>query len=280
MNVEALQRLLAERRALIAPEKHGLARPRGKGRRAPGLAQHQIDLLLNRSLGTYQRLESGKYKNPPVDYLRDISLILELSEMEWIALCRYAGIGDPPGPLTSKSGEAVSGIWHEAVNGITHPAFVVDASWNVLARNQPFAEIFPSGDGPSNALKWMIFDGRSLMADWDTAWAPHVLPILRTDLAARPGDCVLRELEEDVLADPRTARLYDVAGIAPRIDENERPLRHAMHGPGWVKVCMAQPAASPGTRLIFLIFRPNDRNSSSLVSSILRDSASLQFEAA
>ncbi|MER0240441.1 XRE family transcriptional regulator [Streptomyces sp. HSW2009] len=200
--------------------------------------------------------------------------------MEWIALCRYAGIGDPPGPLTPKSGEAVSEIWHEAINGITHPAFVVDASWKVLARNQPFSEIFPSDEGPSNALRWMIFEGRSLMAEWDTTWAPHVLPILRTDLAARPDDCVLKGLEEDVLADPRTSRLYGVAGIAPRIDESERPLQHAMHGPGLVKVCMAQPTASPGTRLIFLIFRPGNQKSSPLRSRILRESEASPFEVA
>ncbi len=256
MNAEALRLLLTERRASVAPESHGLTRPRGKGRRAPGLAQHQVDLLLNRGWGTYQRLESGKYRNPPVDFLRDLALLLRLSEVEWVALCRYAGIGDPPRPLTPQSGQEVPQVWQEAVAGMTHAACVIDASWNILAHNQPFTDIFPYGKCPTNTMQWMLFDGRPLLTDWATTWAPHLLPLLRADLAARPDDNTLRRFEAAVLMDPCAAPLYETAGVAVHPDEDRRPLQHARSGPGWVKMCMAQPTTSPGTRLIILIFTP------------------------
>jgi hypothetical protein len=255
MNAEALRVLLTERRASVAPEAHGLRRPSGKGRRAPGLAQHQVDVLLNRGPGTYQRLESGKYRNPPVDFLQDLALLLRLSELEWIALCRYAGIGDPPCPLTPQSGKRVPNLWNDAVEGISHAACVIDASWNILAHNQPFEDIFPPGKCPTNTMQWMLFDGRHLLADWTTAWAPHILPLLRADLAARPGDSVLRRLEAAVLADPTARHLYESAGAVVHPYEEKRPLRHARLGPGWINMCVAQPLSSPGARLFILIFR-------------------------
>lgn len=94
----ALRKLLTERRALIDPAGHGFSRPSKQGRRAPGLTQHQVDELTTRSSGTYRRLESGAYTNPPADYLRDVATLFALNEQEWTSLCRYAGIGDPPAP--------------------------------------------------------------------------------------------------------------------------------------------------------------------------------------
>ncbi|MGQ4376134.1 helix-turn-helix domain-containing protein [Streptomyces sp. SAS_267] len=256
MNAKALRVLLTKRRASVAPEAHGLRRPSGKGRRAAGLAQHQVDLLLNRGPGTYQRLESGKYRNPPVDLLHDLARLLGLSELEWITLCRYAGIGDPPCPLTPQSGEQVPHLWNDAVKGISHAACVMSASWNILAHNQPFEDIFPPGKCPTNTMQWMLFDGRHLLSNWTTAWAPHLLSRLRADLAARPEDEVLRRLESAVIADPTAGQLYESAGVVVHPYEVERPLRHARLGPGSINMCVAQPLSSPGARLCILIFTP------------------------
>lgn len=255
MNGEALRALLTERRASVTPEAHGLSRPSGKGRRAAGLAQHQIDLLLNRGPGTYQRLESGNYRNPPVGLLHDLALLLRLSELDWIALCRYAGIGNPPCPLSPQSGDKVPNPWNDAVKGISHAACLMSASWNILAHNQPFEDIFAPGTCPTNTLQWMLFDGRHLLSNWAASWAPQILPLLRSDLAARPEDDVLRRLEASVLMDPVAAQLYESAGAVDPHDE-EHPLLHARLGPGWANMCLAHPLSSPGARLCILIFRP------------------------
>ncbi|MFI0259382.1 XRE family transcriptional regulator [Streptomyces sp. NPDC017056] len=256
MNAEALRSLLTERRASVAPETHGLSRPSGKGRRAAGLAQHQMDLLLNRGLGTYQRLESGKYRHPPVDLLLDIARLLRLSELEWIALCRYAGIGDPPCPLSPRSGEKVPHLWKDAVKGISHAACVMSASWHVLAHNQSFEDIFAPGTCPDNTLEWLLFDGRHLLPNWADSWARHLLPMLRADLAGRPEDAELRRIESAVLADPVAGPLYASASAVAHPYEAERPLMHARLGPGWINMCLAQPLSSPGARLCILVFRP------------------------
>lgn len=259
MNKHALKQLLKERRALISPEAHGLTRPTGQGRRAPGLSQHQVDQLTNRSLGTYRRLESGNYPNPPVDLLRDVAHLFGLNEQEWISLCRYALGQDPPSPLTHASGKEVPGVWQEAVDGFQHPAYVTDASWDLLACNQAFRDLFADTQPPANTMRWMLFDGRPQLIDWETAWAPLVLPQLRAALAQRPDDDTLLTLEKQVLADPATADIYQAGGAYIHPDGDERPIHHAVHGPGWVTMCAAQPLTAPGSRLIILIYHPGQR---------------------
>lgn len=254
----ALRNLLQERRALIDPEVKGFERTIGQGRRAPGLSQTQVDLLLNRGIGTYSRLESGRMPNPPVDLLRDVARLFALNEQEWTSVCRYAGIGDPPGPLNPASGKEVPGVWKEAVDGISHIALVTDASWEVLAYNEACADLFPDRQVPTNTMRWMLLSpvGRRMLTDWSTAWAPLVVPQLRAAIAARPDDQILRAIEKDASTDPDLAVFWQGGGAHVHPDGDERPIVHAQHGPGWLQVCVAQPMAAPGARFIIMIFRP------------------------
>ncbi|MFF7335402.1 helix-turn-helix domain-containing protein [Streptomyces sp. NPDC008150] len=256
----ALKALLVDRRGRIDPAAHGLPRPTRQGRRAPGLTQHNVDKLTSRAPGTYERLESGRWSNPPVDYLRDIARLFALSEQEWVTLCRYTRDEEPPGPLWDSSGRAVPGAWEDAVHGVLHPAYVTDASWQLLTHNTAFAEMFKDGRPPSNTMRWMLFDGRDQLTDWERAWAPFVIPQLRIACGRRPGDPILTQLEQEVRADPCARTLYregTVADIHP--DGDERPIHHAALGAGWVTMCVAQPLAAPGARFMMLIFRPGPR---------------------
>lgn len=256
MHKKALRTLLRERRALIDPESHGLSRPTGQGRRAPGLSQQQVDQLLNRAIHTYHRLEAGTYQNPPVDLLRDVAHLFALNEQEWVSLCRYAREQDPPGPLRPSSGKEIPGVWQEAVDGITHMAYVTDASWNLLTCNQAFADLFPTGRPPVNTMRWMLLDpaGRRMLTNWESAWAPMVLPQLKAALVSRPDDEVLRQIEKEILADPNIAHLYEEGGTLIHPDGHERPIHHAQKGEGWVAMCVAQPMTAPGARLFILVF--------------------------
>jgi hypothetical protein len=259
VNRQALKKLLKDRRALISPETRGLTRPTGRGRRAPGLSQGQVDELLGYSDRTYQRLESGNYPNPPVDLLRDVARLYGMNEQEWISLCRYARGEDPPGPLYDTSGHAVPAAWADAVAGIMYPAYVTDASWNLLTCNDRFHALFDSGRAPDNTMRWMLLDGRDQLIDWETAWAPLVMPQLKTALAQRSDDKVLRQIEEEVLADPLAQPLYEKNGASIHPDGDERPICHAIDGPGWVTMCVGQPLAAPGSRFMILVFRPGPR---------------------
>lgn len=193
----ALRTLLTVRRALIDPAGHGFHRSSRRGRRAPGLSQHQVDQLLHRTPGTYRRLESGAWPRPDTGFLRDVAMLFALDEQEWVSLCRYAGIGDPPGPLTPRSGKEVPGVWQEAVDGMTHPAYITDASWELVTYNDEFSRLFPGRRVPTNTLRWMLLEpqGRAMLIDWENSWAPLVVPQLRAALATRPDDEVLRRIE-------------------------------------------------------------------------------------
>ncbi|MFE1515849.1 helix-turn-helix domain-containing protein [[Kitasatospora] papulosa] len=256
----ALKKLLEERRALIDPTTHNLPPyTPGPGRR-PGLTQQQVADLCNVSLGAYRNLESGTTA-ADVHLLRRVATLLCLNEQEWIAACRYAGIGDPPGPLTPASGKQVPGVWQKVVDDQGHPAYVTDASWDLIAYNKAFARLFPEGRIPWNVMRWMMLDqdGRRMLTDWHTAWAPLVLPQLQAALAARPDDETLQGLERDVLADPDCAPIYKAGGAYIHPDGDERPILHSVDGPGWVTMCAAQPLTAPGARHITLIFHPGEQ---------------------
>ncbi|MFI0929612.1 helix-turn-helix transcriptional regulator [Streptomyces sp. NPDC021012] len=261
MNKKALKGLLRERRDLIEPADHGLTRPSGPGRRAAGLSQQQVDELTGRKPNTYYRLESGQYPSPPIDYLEQVGRLFGLNEQEWGSLCRYAGIGDPPFPLNPETGLVIPGVWQEAVDGISHMAYVTDASWDLLAYNEQWAELFPGGRVPSNTMRWMLLDddARNMLLEWKTVWAPLVLPQLRAALAVRPDDETLQQIARDVADDPDLAPIWEAGGAHIHPDGDERPIHHALHGPGHVTMCAAMPLTAPGARLIILIYHPGEK---------------------
>ncbi|MEU8542093.1 helix-turn-helix transcriptional regulator [Streptomyces sp. NPDC048717] len=263
MNKPALKALLMERRALIEPEQYGLARPTGQGRRAQGLSQQQVDELTARALHTYNRLETGRYPHPPVDYLRQVARLFRLNEQEWGSLCRYAGIGDPPAPLSTVSGLEVPGLWQDAVDGISHMAYVTDASWNTLAYNEAWAAFFAGRRIPRNMMRWILLepDGRETLLQWDTVWAPAVLPQLRAALTLRPDDGTLLRIAREAALDPDLRPLWDAGGASIHPDGDERPILHPEHGPGHVAICAAQPMTAPGSRLVILAFHAGARKS-------------------
>lgn len=265
MHKKALSAMLRERRALVAPEDHGLARPTGSGRRAPGLTQQQVDVLLNRAIHTYHRLESGTYPHPPVALLRDVARLFGFDEQEWVSLCRYARDQDPPGPLDPSAGNEVPGMWQEAVEGILHPAYITDASWDMLACNTAFTDLVPGGRVPANMMRFMLLEpgGREVLTDWESAWVPLLVPQLRAARVARPDDEVLRRIEREALDDPLVAPFYEEGGAVIHPDGDERPFNHIKKGPGWLRMCAAQPLASPGARLLILMYQPGDRHTRS-----------------
>lgn len=265
MDKTGLQALLRKRRSLINPADHGFTRNARQGRRALGLTQEQIELLLHRSKDTYRRLEAGRYKNPPEDLLREVAHILCLSEQDWTALWRYSRHEDPPSPLHPHAGRDVPPAWKAVVDGQGHMAYVTDRAWDLLMHNDAFARMFPGRRVPQNTMRWMLLeeDARTVLGDWSTSWVPLVVPQLRAAVAALPDDETLLRLEADVRADPVVGPLYDRPGdpsIHP--DGDDRPLNHPELGPGWVSLCASEPLSSPRARSMVLVFTPSQEPSS------------------
>lgn len=256
MHKQALHDFLKERRARVTPKSVGLPEPTGPGRRTPGLSQQNIDHLLHSSVHTYYRLETGKTPRVKPGYLRALAQLLALNEHEWVLLHRYALEQEPPAPLHPDAGYLIPTPWQRAVDGITRDmAYVGDAAWNVVAYNNLWQTMFPSGQVPANTMRWMCLsdEARTVLTDWDTQWAPRVLPQLRGAVAMR-RDPTLLQIEQDVLNDPVAGPLYETRGVTLHPDGDERPLHHAAHGPGWVTMCSATPESAPGARLMILLF--------------------------
>lgn len=268
-NIKALEDLLESRRALIDPDTvPGLRRTEGQGRRAAGggLAQEQIDQATHRVRGTYNKLIKGKLKNPRFDYLRSLATLLRLTEQEWVAMCRFARSNDPDNPLHFRSGLEVPGMWQDAIDGIRHMAYVTDQSYRRLGNNEAFAGLFPHTGPPTDMMRWMCLDDEArgtddgkpgVLTDWETVWAPYVLPQLRAARAALPDDPHLAHTEQLVIADPRAGALYErreTAQVHP--DGQERPVLHPTLGPCWAQICAAEPLSSPNARVMIVMLYP------------------------
>ncbi|WP_372409705.1 helix-turn-helix domain-containing protein [Streptomyces luteireticuli] len=262
MDKRALQQLLRERRAAVTPEEYGLTRPSRQGRRAPGLSQSQMDQLLHRTHGTYNRLEAGNYPNPPEELLRDVARLLAFNEHEWTLLWLYMMHRDPPTPLHQSSGTEVRDAWGTVVQSISHIAYISDQSWQVVTYNDAFAAMFPDRKVCANTMRWMVLDpsARDVLAGWEDHWLPMALPQMRAAVAALPHDEILAELEADILADPIAGPMYKAGGggAFAHPDGDERPLNHSELGKGWVTLCAAEPLSHPRVRLMVMIFHPGE----------------------
>ncbi|MFJ6608180.1 MmyB family transcriptional regulator [Streptomyces lydicus] len=269
MNRDALKGLLDARRDAIDPVTVGLQRPQRQGRRAPGLAQDQVDSLAGYGRNTYTRLVNGKIDEPSFELLSAYALALRLDEQEWTAMCNYARGQAPPFTLYEDSGLEVPAVWRDVIQGCTgHVSYITDRAWNLLATNKAFDEIYEALERPTNMMRWMLLspaargipgdpDRPGILTDWATAWAPYVLPQLRAARARFRRDRTLFEIEQDVVADPITGPLYEErANASVHPDGDRRPQLHPLYGPGWVTICAAEPLGSAGARVMGVFFTP------------------------
>ncbi|CAL9646752.1 MmyB family transcriptional regulator [Streptomyces sp. enrichment culture] len=261
----SLKKLLQERRASIDPVTRGFPRRLpGPGRRAAGLSQEQMDELILRARGTYNRLENGQLAGPGADLLASVAKVLGLSEQEWAFLWQTTRKENPPYPLHSSAGNTLAGMWRKVIESMTDTiAYINDAEWNLVTCNEDFRRVFPRGQAPANIMRWLLLDPEArtdVLPDWADQWAPAMMPHLRQAVELRPDNAALVRLERDVLADPLAGPLYreGAAVPVPFTDGSELPLRHAIYGPGRLTTCLAQPILAPGARINLSIFTPDD----------------------
>ncbi|GHC72227.1 transcriptional regulator [Streptomyces flavofungini] len=269
MDEEALRRILKELRSRITPAEVGLTpKPTGRpGPRVNGLAQPDMDILMNRSVGTYHRFESGKM-TPRDDYLREIGRILRMSEDEFTQVYLLSLGQRPPHPLDPRGGVRMPAApaWQRAVSGQREIAYVNNVEWDLVAYNQPFADIFEGGIPPANTMRWMALADEArdfILTDWETRWAPGILNQIRLAHIQHPENRALAQLNEDVKRDKYAGPIYE-RGTEVYIhpDGDVRPLYHPRKGPGQITMVVSEPASSPGARHVVLLFDPLDENPS------------------
>ncbi|MFD7263735.1 helix-turn-helix domain-containing protein [Streptomyces sp. NPDC059874] len=260
-----LKEILQARRAAIDPVTMGFPqRMPGPGRRAAGLSQEQMDSLLTRTPGTYNRFENGQLASPGSDLLAAVARTLRLDEQEWVFLWLITRKENPPHALHGSSGTSLTGAWQRIIDQISGTlVYVSDAEFNIVAHNEDFRRVFPRGQAPANIMRWMLLDPEArthVLMHWETHWAPAMTPSLKHSVELRPENPALGRLEYDVLNDPVTGPLYreHAAAPMPYFDGSELPIRHAVHGPGRLTTCLAEPVTAPGARINLSIYTPTD----------------------
>ncbi|MEU8652498.1 helix-turn-helix domain-containing protein [Streptomyces sp. NPDC048737] len=243
-----LTSLLRYRRTQIDPADVGLTHRGGRGRKAVGLSQAQVAQLLFRTERWYGQFERGGVSAPHPDLLEDVARVLHMSEHERAALYLYALGQDPPDrPAGTPREETAQDVredmpWLGLLDDVSpHPVAVTDVAWNVIAHNRRFEAFHDAVGGPErnpatpdgfNLLRWQLLDERARdvqLLDWETGWARTAAARLRYSLARHPNNRCLREIEEDVLADPRANALYRDSAHTFEVTQPCHPI----HLEGW-----------------------------------------------
>ncbi|MFD5701262.1 MmyB family transcriptional regulator [Streptomyces lasiicapitis] len=281
MDEEALRRILKELRSRIAPEEVGLnPKPTGRpGPRVSGLSQPDMDILMNRAVGTYHRFESGKM-TPRDDYLRQVGQILRLTEDEFTQVYLLCLGQRPPHSLDPGDGVrmAAAAAWQRAVSGQREIAYVNNVQWDLVAYNQPFTDIFEGGTPPENTMRWMALADEArdyILTDWETRWAPGILNQIRLAHIQRPENHSLAQLHRDVIRDKYSGPIYERSTeVYIHPDGDVRPLYHPKRGPGHITMVVSEPASSRGARHVVLLFDPVSEDGESAESGESSGSAS------
>jgi transcriptional regulator with XRE-family HTH domain len=215
---EELAAFLRSRRARLRPAEVGL--PEGVRRRTPGLRRQEVAQLAGMSIDYYIRLEQGRGPHPSRQILAALARALMLTRDEREYLFRVAG--ESPPPTVGPSREVTAGLRH-LIDAMTEtPAYVVDATYDVLAGNR-LARYFVGDLGTAppaerNMIRWMF---RRPAADWsdpDTIrFTRDTVADLRAAYGRYPGDRGVEELVTELLGvSPRFAQLWAEHDVAER----------------------------------------------------------------
>jgi len=171
---------LRSRRERITPAEAGL--PHTGRRRTPGLRREELAVLAGISATWYTYLEQGRDVQASDQVLGAISAALRLDRSEKDHLFRLAGRAPADEAEDALPAEAA------AVPALLqpNPAYLVNATYDVVAHNEAAAELFPVLEGEEpNFARWVFADpeARHVVIDWEPE-ARALLARLRA-LAAR-----------------------------------------------------------------------------------------------
>lgn len=186
---------LRSRRERVTPAEAGL--PTTTRRRTPGLRREELAVLAGISATWYTYLEQGRDVQASHQVLSALSAALKLDRSEKDHLFRLAGqrLDDPvaPDPLPAEVA-AVPELLQP------NPAYIVDATYDVLSHNAAAADLFPNLSEPDpNFARWVFTDPRSrhVVIDWEPE-ARSLLARLRALYARHPGEPRFTRLIDDL----------------------------------------------------------------------------------
>jgi transcriptional regulator with XRE-family HTH domain len=205
-----LAEFLRTRRARLQPGDVGL--PDGVRRRTPGLRRQDVAQLAGMSIDYYIRLEQGRGPRPSRQILAALAraLMLTIDEREYL----FRITGEAPPPTAGPVREIPAGI-RMLLDTLTDlPAYVLDATYNVLAWNQLathfIGDLARVPERDRNTIRWMFrrpSDDPSWMDEEVLRFAMGSVADLRAAYARYPGDPGIEAL------------VTELAGTSPRFAE-------------------------------------------------------------
>ncbi|RSM85524.1 XRE family transcriptional regulator [Kibdelosporangium aridum] len=176
---------LRSRRARLAPADVGL--PRTGRRRTPGLRREELALLAGMSATWYTYLEQGRDIRPSDQVLEALATALRLDRDERDHLFHLAGHAPAPSARERLAPEVAAVPMLLQPN----PAYIIDATYDVLSHNQAAEDLFPNlvSDRRANFVRWVFAEpvAKEILIDWEPE-ARGLLARFRALSARNPAD--------------------------------------------------------------------------------------------
>lgn len=191
---KVLGNFLREARAHVQPQDWGL--PLGTRRRTPGLRREEVAQLCAISVTWYTWIEQGRDVSISPTVCARLAKTLKLTAVERRYLFDLAGCTDPESN-TAVLKPLPQGL-SDCVDHITAPAYILDRSWNVLARNAALLELFdgwPDNSLKPNLLRYIFLETAAthLVVDWEQR-ARRVVGEFRADVGSHIDEPEVRAL--------------------------------------------------------------------------------------
>lgn len=250
---KALGAFLRSARARIQPGTVGL--PEGGRRRTPGLRREEIAQLCDISVTWYTWIEQGRDVGVSATVLSRLASVLSLSRAERHYLFELADSNDPlhgDGDI-----QPLPAVLADSVHSIVAPAYILDRSWNVLARNTPLLTLFrgwPDRDPQPNLMRYIFLDpaARQLVVDWEQR-ASRVVAEFRADTGVHTEEPGLKALLDELLAN---SAVFSYWWNRHTVVDREGGLREFSHGEGRIlryQQLTFRLATRPDCKLIMLL---------------------------
>ena len=191
-------------------------------RRAPGLLREEVAEAAGISATWYTWLEQGRPVNPSMHALEGIAKALFLTPTERQHLFTLAR-PDLAGMGTANAGRADLRQTADMLTSALapHPAYALDAAWNLLAWNVPASTLFCGFDAEDeiggNLLRRLFLDPhwRALFADWEIV-AQSAVAQFRAAAAALNSDGGVNRLIDGLkIASEEFERYWRDAKVEP-----------------------------------------------------------------
>ena len=229
-----LAHYLRQRRAAMSPPA-GQGRPRTSRRRVAGLRRQEAADLAGISVEYYTRLEQGRAPRPSREILAALARGLALTGPERAHLFRLGG--ESPPELPAPDAVVRPGLLRmlRALDE-TMPVTVHDGRLDLLARNEPAAELLPPSDVTvrfGRTLAYQAFTTTALtglLGDGADQFLRVTASELRTALSRYPHDDYLRALLAELTTSSPTFRDYWERGEVIAWRSATKRLRHPTHG--------------------------------------------------